>query len=78
MSNGAQIFILMVFATVVLLMQGLVVPVFGESAKTRKRLKKRIEDIEAAGFAISKLETMYLPNTPKIAGFNYWGSASVA
>ena len=49
MSGGAQIFIMLVFATVVLLMQGLVVPVFGESAKTRKRLKKRIADIEAAG-----------------------------
>jgi tight adherence protein B len=49
MSGGAQVFILLVFATVVLLMQGLVVPVFGESAKTRKRLKKRIEEIEAAG-----------------------------
>jgi tight adherence protein B len=49
MASGAQIFILMVFATVVLLMQGLVIPVFGESAKTRKRLKKRIADIEAAG-----------------------------
>jgi tight adherence protein B len=49
MSGGAQIFIMLVFATVVLLMQGLVVPVFGESAKTRKRLKKRIAEIEAAG-----------------------------
>jgi len=49
MSGGAQLFIMLVFATVVLLMQGLVVPVFGESAKTRKRLKKRIADIEAAG-----------------------------
>ena len=49
MSGGAQIFILLVFATVVLLMQGLVVPVFGESAKTRKRLKKRIAEIESAG-----------------------------
>jgi tight adherence protein B len=48
MSGGAQTFILLVFVTVVLLMQGLVVPVFGESAKTRKRLKKRIEEIEAA------------------------------
>ena len=51
MSSGAQIFIVMVFATVVLLMQGLVVPVFGESAKARKRLKKRIADIEAVGDA---------------------------
>ena len=49
MSGGAQIFIVLVFATVVLLMQGLVVPVFGESAKTRKRLKKRIAEIETAG-----------------------------
>ena len=49
MSGGAQIFILLVFATVALLMQGLVVPVFGESAKTRKRLKKRIAEIEKAG-----------------------------
>ena len=49
MSGGTQVFILLVFATVVLLMQGLVVPVFGESAKTRKRLKKRIGDIESAG-----------------------------
>jgi tight adherence protein B len=49
MSGGAQIFILLVFATVALLMQGLVVPVFSDSAKTRKRLKKRIADIEAAG-----------------------------
>ncbi len=49
MSGGAQIFILLVFATVVLLMQGLVVPVFSESAKTRKRLKKRIAEIESAG-----------------------------
>ena len=51
MSGGAQIFIVMVFVTVVLLMQGLVVPVFGESAKARKRLKKRIADIEAVGDA---------------------------
>ena len=36
MGSGAQIFIVMVFVTVVLLMQGLVVPVFGESAKVRK------------------------------------------
>ena len=49
MSSGAQIFIIMVFVTVVLLMQGLIVPVFGESAKARKRLKKRIEEIEEAG-----------------------------
>lgn len=31
--------------------------------------------IESAGFSISQLETMYLPGTPKILGYNYWGSA---
>ncbi|MBI1239800.1 MAG: methyltransferase domain-containing protein [Alphaproteobacteria bacterium] len=31
--------------------------------------------IEAGGFAIEKMETMYLPSTPRFAGFNYWGSA---
>jgi len=31
--------------------------------------------IEAAGFRIDKLDTMYLPRVPRFAGFNYWGSA---
>lgn len=31
--------------------------------------------IEAAGFAIDDLQTMYLPGTPRFAGFNYWGTA---
>ena len=31
--------------------------------------------IEENGFKIQKIETMYLPSTPKIAGFNYWGKA---
>ncbi len=31
--------------------------------------------IGAAGFALGDVETMYLPGTPKIAGFNYWGRA---
>ena len=34
--------------------------------------------LEEAGFSIGSLETMYVPNTPKIAAFNYWGRASVA
>ena len=28
-------------------------------------------------FQIENLETMYLPSTPKIFGFNYWGSATL-
>ncbi len=31
--------------------------------------------IEAGGFAIEGVETMYLPSTPRFAGFNYWGAA---
>ena len=34
--------------------------------------------IEEAGFAIAQVESMYLPNTPRIAAFNYWGSATIA
>ena len=32
--------------------------------------------LEEAGFEIQQLDTMYLPNTPKIAAFNYWGFAT--
>ena len=31
--------------------------------------------LEAAGFKITSLESAYMPGTPKIAGFNYWGIA---
>ena len=31
--------------------------------------------IETSGFKLENLETMYLPSTPKIAGYNYWGYA---
>jgi tight adherence protein B len=48
MSTGMMIFIAMIFATVFLLMQGLVVPVFGESAKARKRLLQKLDQIESA------------------------------
>lgn len=33
------------------------------------------ETIVAAGFALDRHETMYLPKTPKIAGWNEWGVA---
>lgn len=48
MSDGLMIFIAMVFTAVFLLSQGLVVPVFGESGKTRKLLKERLGKIDAA------------------------------
>jgi SAM-dependent methyltransferase len=34
--------------------------------------------LEEGGFRLSTLETMYLPKTPRFAGFNFWGSASAA
>jgi len=33
------------------------------------------ELITSSGFKISNMEEMYLPNTPKFAGYNYWGVA---
>jgi ubiquinone/menaquinone biosynthesis C-methylase UbiE len=33
------------------------------------------ELIRQGGFEIEKMETMYLPSTPRFAGYNYWGSA---
>lgn len=34
--------------------------------------------LEEAGFEIEQLDTLYLPNTPRIAAFNYWGRARPA
>ena len=31
--------------------------------------------IESAGFRIDAIDSMYLPGTPRFAGFNYWGTA---
>jgi ubiquinone/menaquinone biosynthesis C-methylase UbiE len=33
--------------------------------------------LEEAGFKIQELDTMYLPGTPAIAGFQYWGYATL-
>jgi ubiquinone/menaquinone biosynthesis C-methylase UbiE len=34
--------------------------------------------IKDAGFRIDGMQTMYLPGTPRFAGFNYWGTAAKA
>ena len=34
--------------------------------------------LDRGGFAVKDMEEMYLPKTPKFAGFNYWGSAQLA
>jgi len=31
--------------------------------------------LRGSGFALTELEERYLPSTPKIAGYNYWGAA---
>jgi ubiquinone/menaquinone biosynthesis C-methylase UbiE len=33
--------------------------------------------IEVSGFNMDSLNTLYLPSTPRIFGFNYWGQASI-
>ena len=32
--------------------------------------------LKNGGFKINSLDKMYLPSTPKIVGYNYWGEAS--
>ena len=46
MSDGMMIFFAMIFVAVVLLSQGLIVPVFGESRQMRKKLQSRLGDME--------------------------------
>lgn len=42
-------------------------------------LNRKIDKIiEGSGFKIDNLESMYLPSTPRFAGFNYWGVAQSA
>ena len=48
MSDGMIFFIGLIFVAVFFLVQGLAIPVFGESAQARKRLKKKLGDIESA------------------------------
>lgn len=41
-------------------------------------LNRRMPDIIAqGGFHIDDLQQMYLPSTPRVAGYNYWGVAGV-
>ena len=36
------------------------------------------EYLEQSGFKIEEMQTRYLPSTPKIAGFNYWGVSRIS
>jgi ubiquinone/menaquinone biosynthesis C-methylase UbiE len=43
------------------------------------RLNRDIQSlVRAGGFQIEQVETMYLPKTPRFAGFNIWGTARPA
>jgi len=46
--NGLMVYVALIFVAVVLLSQGLIVPIFGEGRKVRQRLKKRLANIEHA------------------------------
>jgi len=63
MSDGLIIFLAMVFVAVFLLSQGIVVPVFGESGKVRKKMRQRLQEFEASSDEesySSLLRTKYL------------------
>ena len=50
-------------------------PIWGKLAGGCNINRKIPSLIEDSGFDIIELEEMYIPSTPKIAGYNYWGYA---
>jgi len=46
--------------------------VIGGGCHLGRPIPKMIAD---SGFRVEAMETMYLPGTPRFAGFNYWGTA---
>ena len=51
-------------------------PIWGKIAGGCSLNRNIPELITAAGFEITNLEQMYLPSTPRFAGYNFWGTAS--
>ena len=49
--------------------------VIGGGCHVGRQIPKLIRD---SGFKLDDMQTMYLPGTPRFAGFNYWGSATKA
>ena len=45
----------------------------GGGCHVGRAIPKLIHD---GGFTVKDMDTMYLPGTPRFAGFNYWGSAT--
>ena len=56
-------------------LQGRIDPYWGKIAGGCHLNRDIPEMIRAAGFEIQSMEQMYLPSTPKFAGYNYWGTA---
>lgn len=56
--------------------QGRLDPLWGKIAGGCHLNRAVPQLIQDAGFRVEKMETMYLPGTPRFAGFNYWGSAT--
>tara|TARA_X000000368_G_scaffold188944_1_gene149017 strand:- start:2442 stop:3062 length:621 start_codon:yes stop_codon:yes gene_type:complete len=52
-------------------------PIWGKIAGGCHLNRNIPELIASAGFEIENMEQMYLPSTPSIAGYNYWGSARI-
>ena len=52
-------------------------PIWGKIAGGCYLNRNIPELITSAGFVIENMEQMYLPSTPKFAGYNYWGSARI-
>lgn len=57
--------------------QGRINPIWGKIAGGCNLNRNIPELITSAGFEIENLEQMYLPSTPRFAGYNYWGSARI-
>ncbi|MEQ1779976.1 MAG: methyltransferase domain-containing protein [Hyphomonadaceae bacterium] len=47
--------------------------VIGGGCHLTRQIPKLVAD---AGFAIARMETMYLPKSPRWASYNYWGAAT--
>ena len=52
-------------------------PLWGKLAGGCNINRKIPSLIQESGFDIIEMEEMYLPNTPRIAGYNYWGYAVI-
>lgn len=53
-------------------------PIWGKIAGGCHLNRDIPELITGAGFTIETLQQMYLPSTPKFAGYNYWGVAVIS